>query len=158
MACDSRVTSGYEIVTDDCLKYVIAGSAVCLVSGNDGSLLEHLAQARNIEGVRLLANEYQEGKGLSWDLLCYCRRSEKLVLIDHAENAIVLGTFYATGSGGDTALGVLASAAAPRTLEAAARVVRKACEIACRHNAGCGGKIRVLTIRGKRSVPGIACF
>lgn len=145
------MTAGYGIVTDNCLKYVVAGSAICLVSGHDGALCDVIAQARNIEGVRMMAAEYMEGRGLSWDLLCFDRRLQTLVCLDSHGSAIVLGNYHTTGAGGDVALGVLSGALVPRTLEAAQKLVRKACNVAVKHNAACGGKIRVLTVRGKRA-------
>ena len=150
LGCDSRVTAGYGIVTDACVKYVVAGSAICLVSGHDGSLMDYIASARNIEGVRLIASEYTDGRNLSWDLLCYDRKLERLVVIDSHGSAIPVGAYHTSGSGGDVALGVLSSSPPPQTLEAGKRLIRKACGLAARHNAACGGKVRVLTVEGGR--------
>jgi 20S proteasome alpha/beta subunit len=151
LACDSRVTAGTGIVTDDCLKYVVAGSAVALVAGSDGALMDVIASAKNIDGLRMLATEYSDGRQLQWELLCYCRKSERLVWLDNTGMALPLGDYHATGSGGDYALGVLSSAPKPKDLAAAARLVRKACRVAIKHNAACGGKVRVLVVRGKRA-------
>lgn len=151
LACDSRVTAGYSILSDSCDKFVVAGSAVCLVSGHDGSLIDHICHAKNVEGVRMIAAEFMEGKGLSWDLLCYDRRTERLVMVDSHGSAIVLGPYHTSGCGGDYAMGVLSSSPIPRTLEAAQKLVRKATAVAVRHSAACGGRIRVLTVRGKRA-------
>lgn len=99
----------------------------------------------------MLACEYTDGRPLSWDLLCYCRRTERLALLDCHGSAVALGAFYATGSGGDVALGVLATAGQPKTLEAAQKLVRKACATAIKLNVACGGAIRIVTVKGKRA-------
>jgi 20S proteasome alpha/beta subunit len=151
LACDSRVTAGYGILSDSCDKFVVAGSAVCLVSGHDGSLIDHICHARNIEGVRMIAAEFMEGKNLSWDLLCYDRRSEQLVMVDSHGSSILVGPYHASGCGGDYAMGVFSSSPTPRTLERAQKLVKKACAVAIKHSAACGGKIRILTVRGKRA-------
>lgn len=152
LGCDSRVSNvaTADILSDACEKFIVAGSVTALISGDIG-LLDHIVAARNIEGLRMLAAEYSDGRGLSWDLLTYCRKSERLVYLDQAGVAQPLGEFYATGSGAGYALGCLSSSPRPKDLIQAQKLVRKAVRIAIKHNAACGGRIRVLTVRGKRS-------
>ena len=152
LACDSRVLAGDQIASDSCDKFVIAGSAVCLVSGQDGALMEAIGQAKNFEGVRMLATEYQQGNsGLNWNLLCYDRRTEQLLDFDSDGCTLTVGPWATRGAGGPYAAGALSASSVPRTLEAAEKLVRKACSIAIKHSAACGGRIRVLTVRGKRT-------
>jgi ATP-dependent protease HslVU (ClpYQ) peptidase subunit len=150
LACDSRVSIGATILSDDCPKYVIAGSCVALVCGEDGGLLDALDGSRNVDELRYRALEYQNGKDLDWALLVYDRRSEKLVYFEGSGATVLLDDFGALGSGGTLALGALTYAGKPRTLASAQKLARRACQVAIRHNATCGGKVRVLTIRGKR--------
>jgi 20S proteasome alpha/beta subunit len=150
LACDSRITCGYSILTDACDKFLVCGSAVVLVSGDDGGLMAELAHTRHFDTVRAAALAYTEGKQLTWELLIYDRRVGGLFVLNSDGATVPLGSYAALGAGGDIALGVLGSAPVPKDLVSATRLVKRAARVAVKHNSGCGGKIRVLTIRGKR--------
>lgn len=153
LACDSRVLSGLGILTDACDKFVIAGSAVCLVAGHDGMLCDVISSAKNVDEVRHAALEYTDGKTLSWDLLIYDRRSDSLVYLDNHGSTIRLGNVATSGSGGDIAQGVLDALPKPSGLPAAAKAAERAIRTAIRRNAACGGRVRVLSIPSSRKKP-----
>lgn len=153
LACDSRVLCSYNVLTDQCDKFVVAGSAVCLVSGHDGMLCDVIAGAKSIDEVRHAALEYTDGKQLSWDLLVYDRRSDSLVLLDNHGSTIRLGNSATTGAGGDIAQGVLDTLPKPSSLPAAARAAERAVRTAIRRNASCGGRVRLLTVPAARRKP-----
>ena len=85
-----------------------------------------------------------------YEVLAYDRRGDSLWHADHSGEALRKGLFGTIGCGGALALGVLEASAAPKTLESAERLVRRAVKVACKYNSACGGRVRVLVVRGKR--------
>lgn len=149
LACDSRVLAGYDIVSDTCEKFLVCGSCVALVAGNDGGLMDAIAGTKNVQELHTAAFAYQEGKALNWSLLVYDRKADRLLSIDSDGCVLPLGLQATDGAGGGIALGVL-SGQRPKDLAAAKRLVKRAVLTACKHNASCGGRTRIVTVRGKR--------
>ncbi len=153
LACDSRVLCGHGILTDACDKWIIAGSAICLVSGHDGALMDVLSEARSLQEVHTAALEYTDGKALNWDLLIFDRKSDCLVFLDNHGSTLRLGLSATSGSGGDIAQGVIDTLPKPTTLAQASRIADRAIRTAIRRNAACGGRVRVLQVPGARRKP-----
>lgn len=157
LACDSRVTSDSgAIYTDTDEKWLVGGGYVASCAGGLGGLWYDLREAppRTWRELRTATvNPEAETKmGLAYELLVYDRKADQLWTADHQGDATRKGLFAAIGCGGTLALGVLEASAQPRTLEAAERLVRRAVKVACKHNSFCGGRVRVLVVKGKRSV------
>lgn len=153
---DGRVTEGLRIVTDTCEKYAVLGSCVALVFGTDGRVLQDLgdAGARSYDDVVKYVNDRAERHiGVqvpTWGLLVYERRNGVLYGIDSDTTEIVYTQSATGGCGGDLALGALSVLTRPKTLDDAVRVGQKAVRAAIRGNAGCGGRVNTLVVKGKR--------
>ena len=147
LACDSRVMAGYSIVSDDCEKFVLCGSAVALVSGNDGGLVDAIKGSRNLVQLHKRALTYTVDTNLTWDLLIWDRTTSRLYLLDQAGSFLPLGATAAIGRGGEMAQGFLdAFAKAPVSLVEASARAQAGVVATCRRNAACGGLVRVIVV------------
>ena len=154
LACDSRITEGSSIFVDDCQKWLVTGSVVSVVAGKDGGLMDAIRGVKNFQELHTAAMDYTHGRDLNWCLLSYDRPSSQLVYLDSDGLLQPLGRQGAIGCGSATAKGVLAVSKAPRSLEQAAKVARKACEVTCQHDVLCGGKINVVVVPpGRKKKP-----
>jgi ATP-dependent protease HslVU (ClpYQ) peptidase subunit len=151
---DSRVTSGHDKVTDDCVKHIICGSVVVTVAGQDGALFELLRSAKTWRSVMERGATYNTLKpSQEWALLGYDRKTNRCLSFDSDLCQLDVGNLYAHGSGASYAMGAAAVCPRPRDLAAARRTVRRACAAAVRFNLGCGGKIRTVTIPTDPKLP-----
>lgn len=156
VACDSRITDTESgmIYSDHVDKWLIGGSVVACYSGTAGGLWGELREAspRTWADLRkaLIDIDATESHDRDYDALAYDRRTDTLWHTDHQGDAVRKGVCGTIGIGGTIALGVLEASPTPKTLEAAERLVRRAIKVACKHNSSCGGRTRVLVVRGKR--------
>lgn len=153
VGCDSRTLVGDdEILTDQDEKWLIAGSAVACCAGELGGLWFDLRAAppRNWPELRRACITF--GGTRHADVLVYDRRTDAIWHTDDSGEAVRRGHYAAIGAGGLTALGALDASPAPKTLEAAERLVRRAIKIAYRRHSSCGGRVRILVVHGKRGV------
>lgn len=153
LACDSRVLCGNDIVTDTCDKFVLAGSAVAVVAGHDGALMDHLQLCKSFDELYNTALEYTQDKPLNWDLLIFDRKTDQLVFLDNHGSLLRVGNGYAIGCGSGFAMGVLDALPKISTLEAAKKAADKAVRCAIRRNAACGGRVRLLVVPAGRKAP-----
>ena len=155
LGCDSRVLAGDgEIITDADEKWLVAGSAIALVAGQSGGLWADLKEATPAGWPALRKAVTDIDAELShardYEVLVYDRRADVIWHTDHQGDAIRRGLFASIGCGGGLALGALEASPAPRTLEHAEKIVRRAVKIACRRHSACGGRIRTIIVRGRR--------
>lgn len=153
LACDSRITtSDGAIVTDTDTKWAALGPLTLCSAGNwGGAWLDLIARGpTTIGALRAAMREAPHLDADEYEALCYSRQDDSLWHLDQSGDATRLGGYAAIGCGGALALGALDATAAPRTLEAAERLARRAVGIACRRHSACGGRVRVVTIPGKR--------
>lgn len=151
IACDSRVTAGTEIVTDACDKWLVCGTVALAISGRDGGLVHALRGAKNLPELMKAAAEYSSAHTeQNWLLVAYDRTKDQLLQLD-SDGALMPceRRFVAGGSGGSYALGWIEAQRTPKTLATAASVSRDAVRAAMKRDCACGGRVRVLTIRGK---------
>lgn len=156
LGCDSRITdtdSGL-IHSDHVEKWLIGGSVVACYAGSVGGLWGEIREAppRTWVDLRkaLVDLDATESHDRDYDALAYDRRTDTLWHTDHQGEALRKGLFGTIGCGGSVALGVLEASAAPRSIEGAERLVRRAVKAACKYNSACGGRVRILVVRGKR--------
>jgi 20S proteasome alpha/beta subunit len=156
LACDSRITGdNAQILSDQDEKWLVAGSSVACCAGSLGGLWNDLrAQPpRSWPELRRAITDIDAvlSHDRDYEVLAYDRRADSLWHADHSGEALRKGLFATIGCGGTLALGVLEASAAPRTLEAAEKLVRRAVRVACKYNSACGGRTRVLLVQGKRT-------
>lgn len=89
-----------------------------------------------------------------FEILVYDRKRDRIWHTDHKGDALQVGNHATIGCGGPIALGLLDGARAPQSLDAAAKLARRAVAIACRRNVFCGGRIRTVVVprRGNVSI------
>jgi len=143
LACDGRILDAEtnEIRIDGDKKYIVCGSTVVMIAGNFGKLFHRIATSppKSFAGVRAAIDDHVDDDS-EW--LAYDKRSDRLYL-----NDIVLGRPIAgIGAGSPFGLGALEALPLAKSLDAAFRAVSVAMIIACRRNASCGGRIRMLTV------------
>lgn len=151
LAGDGRVTVGSEILTDSCEKLAVFGSIALGVSGHDGGLLQALEPAKNLAEVMKLANDYTRGSSLAWDAVAYDRKQDQLLYLDYHGAVITApGIFATTGSGGTYAMGFVEARPRPKTFEEATELAKQTLRTTFKKNSECGGRIRLLTVKGRR--------
>ena len=142
LACDGRIVDAATnaIISDADKKYVVCGPTVVMIAGTFGKLFHKIAASppKSFSGVRSAIDEHMDDD-TEW--LAYDKRTDRLYLDD-----IVLGRPIAgIGAGSPFGLGALEALPLARSLEAAYKAVSIAMSIACRRNASCGGRVRLLT-------------
>lgn len=146
MACDGRVVDADSstILSDGERKYALCGTTTVLVAGTVGKLWNRLqAQPpRSYKALRGVLDEHPEDD-TEW--LAYDRKADRLFMGE----VTIPRPIAAIGCGAPFALGALEALPLAKTLEAAYHAVATAIAIACRRNACCGGRIRILTIPRK---------
>lgn len=158
LACDGRLASDEgHIYTNHDRKWGGKGSITFLVAGSTGALLPALFEAppRSWRELRpKIFNRDADYLKLDYEFLVYDRAKDRLIHMDHTGDETRCGVFHTIGCGGHVAFGALDSNEVPKTLEQAAKLVRKAVVSACRRNSACGGRVTVLTVprRGKSVV------
>lgn len=155
LACDSRVvdSDSGEIYTDADHKWGLFGTTAAVCSGALGGLWLDLREKppRNLAELRERTTDLDaKDHDREYEILVYDRRKDRLVICDHQGDMTHVGGMGAVGSGGAIALGVLDAAKPPTTLEAAATLAQRACRIATRRNAFCGGRIRLVLVPAAR--------
>lgn len=152
LAADGRVTQGTEIITDVCEKLSVCGSAILGASGQDGCLLPVLEQAKNWQDVVRAGVDFaSKWTSLNWNVVGYDRKADQLWYFDWDGSQIpVPGMFAAIGCGGTYALGYMDARPKPRSLEDAAVLARAAVKATCKRDALCGGRVRLILVRGRR--------
>jgi len=155
LACDSRISGdGGHIFTDLEEKWLVAGTATAVYAGCVGGMWHKLRDAppRNWTDLRA-AIECPDAasRGLDYELLVYDRTQDRILWTGQHGEATVVRTHAACGAGGAYAYGVLDAAKPPTTLDAAVALARRTIKIVCRRNMTCGGRIRILVVRGKRT-------
>lgn len=152
LVSDGRVTDGaLRVLTDSCDKSAVLGSCVALVAGCDGRALQDLQELKVKKYADILAyvrSRHGESEDY-WQLIVWDRSGQKLYTLDSALTELE-HSVAAIGCGSDIATGVLSALPHPQSLEEATRALNKAARVACRRNAGCGGRIRTIVVRGKR--------
>lgn len=143
LACDGRILDAETntIMSDADKKYVVCGATVVMMAGNFGKLFHEITTSppKSFAGVRAAIDDNMNDDA-EW--LAYDKRSDRLYL-----NDLVLGRPIAgIGAGSPFGLGALEALPLAKTLEAAYKAVSIAMVIACRRNASCGGRIRILTV------------
>lgn len=158
LACDGRLASDEgHIYTDHDRKWGGAGSITFLVAGSTGALLPELFEVppRSWRELRpKIFNRDAKYTGVDYEFLVYDRTRDRLVQMDHTGDEIRCGVFSVIGCGSHVAFGALDVSETPKTLEQAAKLVRRAVVSACKRNSACGGRVTVLTVprRGKSVV------
>ena len=149
LACDSRVTdsSSNDILSDTEKKYAICGSMVVLVSGTLGKLWNQVQTSppKSFNAFRSLLNEHMSDD-TEW--LVYSKSDDRLYLGDMLVTRPIAGI----GCGSSFGLGALEALPLAKSLETAQKAISTAMMIACRRNASCGGKIRIITIPKKGQI------
>ena len=143
LACDGRIVDAdtNAIISDADKKYVVCGSTVVMIAGTFGKLFHKIATSppKSFAGVRAAIDDHMDDDA-EW--LAYDKRKDRLYLDD-----IVLGRPIAgIGAGSPFGLGALEALPLARSLDAAYKAVSIAMTIACRRNASCGGRVRMLTV------------
>lgn len=152
LACDSRLSDdgAGTIYSDTERKWGQFGQVIACYAGSPGGLwLELLA-----DPPKRWAEFHKRTTvaGGDFEILAYDRARDRLVHTDEKGWAVpVHGLHAAIGCGGPIALGVLDAAKTPSSLEAAAQLAGRAIKIACRRNVFCGGRVRVVLVKGRRA-------
>lgn len=146
LATDGRVTdsSSSDILSDAEKKYVVCGNTVVLVAGSLGKLWLQLQDnpPKNFKALRAKIGEHADSD-TEW--LAYDRTADRLYLGDVAVTRPIAGI----GCGASFGLGALEALPYAKTMDAAYKHISTAMAIACRRNASCGGRIRILVIPRK---------
>jgi hypothetical protein len=142
MACDGRILDGdSHILSDGDKKFVICGPTVAFVAGNFGKLFHKIA-ANPPKSFATLRAAITENVSDDTEWLAYDKRADRLYI-----NDLVIGRPIAgIGAGSSYGLGALEALPLAKTMDTAYRYISIAMGIACRRNASCGGRIRVLVI------------
>lgn len=154
LACDGRVTADSgSIFSDTDQKWGEFGSVVATCAGSLGGLWVDLKDSppRNWKEFReritdLDASDHDR----AYEILVYDRVKDRIIHTDHQGDMLSPGSHGVIGCGGPLALGVLDAAKPPATLEGAAKLASRAVKIACKRNAFCGGRVRVVIVRGRK--------
>lgn len=148
MAADSRIIDAHTmaIMSDSQVKFVVYPQGCVMIAGIiTGAWTRFQAQPPKTHKAFL---EALPELGDECETLSYHRTSDKLWY-----DTQTLGRTYAgIGAGSPIALGVLASAGIPKTLEEAGCLVQRSVEIAMKLNASCGGRVRVVVIPKRGAV------
>ena len=157
LACDSRAacTETGHVFTDEDQKWALLGSLTVVCAGTPGALWLDLRTRppRNMDALRKrIAAVSSDDDKLKYEFLVYDQRTDWLAYLDDGGDAISIGRRGAIGAGGPLSMGVMDAARAPQTLDAAARLTRRAVAIACRRNAFCGGRVRTVVVSRKGAV------
>lgn len=141
IASDGRLsdTEG-TIHSDREIKVVRCSWGLLAVSG-DIQALPSLARARTMQDAYELPVPGLEYNAIAYD-------GSGLYSWDHTRSVIRVREHCAEGCGGSIALGALEVGDKVRSLASAAVKARLAVKAAIRRNVGCGGKVRVLRMRG----------
>jgi hypothetical protein len=146
MACDGRILDGdsNHILSDGDKKFVVCGPTVAMVAGNFGKLFHKIAACppKSFAALRAAITE-NVSDDTEW--LAYDKRADRLYLND----IVIARPIAGIGAGAPFGLGALEALPLAKTMDAAYRYVSTAMGIACRRNASCGGRIRVLVIPRK---------
>jgi hypothetical protein len=159
LACDSRTAcmSTGMIYSDTDQKWGDFGGLVAVCAGALGGLWLDLRSdpPRNVRELRKkITNIEAADNERNYEVLAFDRASDSIHHLDESGDATAFDRHATIGCGGPIALGVLDAARAPQTLDAAAKLARRAVAIACRRNVFCGGRIRTVVVprRGNVSI------
>ena len=149
MACDGRILDGdsNHILSDGDKKFVICGSTVAMVAGNFGKLFHRIA-ANPPKSFAALRAAITENVSDDTEWLAYDKRADRLYLNDIVISRPIAGI----GAGAPYGLGALEALPLAKSMDAAYRYISTAMAIACRRNASCGGRVRILMIPRKGSL------
>lgn len=149
LACDGRIVDAETnaIISDNEKKYVICGSVTVLVAGNFGKLWARIQTSppKSYSTLRAAIDENMEDD-TEW--LMYSRTEDRLYLGD----LVIPRPIAGIGAGSPFGLGALEALPLAKTLDAAYKNVHAAMTIACRRNASCGGRVRILTVPRKGAI------
>lgn len=149
MACDGRVCDSEtnEILSDSEKKYALCGAITVLVSGTLGKMWIQLQAnpPRTYASFRASIDEHADDD-TEW--MAYDRRADRLFIGD----VLITRNIAGIGCGSPFGLGALEALPLAKTLDTAYKHVHTAMTIACRRNASCGGRIRILTIPRKGAI------
>lgn len=151
LAADGRVTTNDGTITSDHDdKTLLSGQVAAVFAGTYGGLVFDLRATPPRNWLELRKAVFDIDAELShareYEVLAYDKRADALWYTDHGGDSTRYGLYGAVGCGAPIALGVLDASAQPKTLEAAARLVRRAVKITCRRQSACGGRILVLIV------------
>jgi len=149
MACDGRITDAgsNDILSDNEKKYAVCGNMVVLVSGTFGKLWNKI-QTSPPKSFTALRSAITESMENDTEWLVYSKSEDRLYLGDMLVSRPIAGI----GCGSAFGLGALEALPLAKTLEDAQKAISIAVSIACRRNASCGGRVRLLTIPKKGQV------
>lgn len=157
LACDSRSCDDETgaIFSDTDQKFGEFGSVVACYAGCIGGVWVGFKDSAPRNWAELLKRATDldaDAHKVDYEILAYDRTKDRIMHADHTGDALHVPSHAAIGCGGPIALGVLDSVKFPSTLEAAAKLARKAVRIACKRNVFCGGRVRVVIVRGRKGV------
>lgn len=144
-ACDSRLTMGTTILSDNCDKWLRCGSVTLVIAGSDGGLTLALAHCRDIQQVLRAADAYSTARDVDWIALGYDQESDRIFTLLSDGQLQPLKRYGAIGCGAAYAKGWLGACALRRGSGSVERVLRDACASACANDMACGGQIRTIT-------------
>jgi ATP-dependent protease HslVU (ClpYQ) peptidase subunit len=149
LACDGRVTNGdsSDILSDSEKKFAICGSVVVLMAGTLGKMWFQLQDAppKTYKSFRALLTKHGDSD-TEW--IVYDKASDRMFVGDVMASRNIAGI----GCGASFGLGALEALPLAKNLADAHKAVSTAIAIACRRNASCGGRIRILTVPQKGSI------
>lgn len=150
LACDGRVTSNSDstILSEAEKKYVICGgSSIVLLAGEVGPIWVKLmgTPPKNYKAFRHIVGEHST-HDLEW--VTYDRKKDQIIIGDVVSTRPIAGI----GCGAPFGLGALEALPLAKTLADAQKAISSAMAIACRRNAACGGRIRIITIPKKGAI------
>lgn len=157
LACDSRVSCDGtgSIYSDTERKWGQFGTVIACYAGTPGALWGELVAdppKRWVDFHKRTTDLDAESHKRDYEILAYDRARDRLWHTDHQGWAVaVSGLHAAIGCGGPLALGVMDGAKAPTSLEQAAQLAARAIKLTCRRNVFCGGRVRVVVVRGRRA-------
>lgn len=127
-------------MTDNQSKFAVYPTGCCMIAGHMTQPWTALQQdpPKTFRALQEMIPKLSDDS----EVLVYDRRQDKTFYGD-----LPVGRAYAgIGAGSPIALGALEAMPMPRDLEAAAKAVNKAVEVAIKLNASCGGRIRTVII------------
>jgi ATP-dependent protease HslVU (ClpYQ) peptidase subunit len=149
LACDGRVTDSgsFAILSDAEKKYALCGSVTVLMAGTMGKMWMQL-QTNPPKSYKALRAAIDSHGDADTEWLAYDKRADRLFVGDVMSSRNIAGI----GAGSSFGLGALEALPLAKTLTEAHKAVSTAIAIACRRNASCGGRIRILTVPRKGAV------
>lgn len=147
---------GSSIVRESYAKHVaIPGVGVIAFCGENWPTKKHLEGVKSWDELESRCAAWEasgsDGPASPWNGLAYNVKARRIMLLDW-NSTMTLADAQGAGSGGDMALGYYlgrVDSQPPKGLLELADLVRSAIRAACKRDAGCGGRIRVVVCNDK---------